>query len=112
MSAAGGDDIAIRVRGLRNSFGSQVVHDGLDMDVRRGEIIGVVGGSGTGKSVLMRAILGLREPQGGHIEVLGVDALSPAGRDSGVIERNTGVLFQNGALFSSLTVAENVAVPL
>ena len=103
---------AIRVRGLRNAFGSQVVHEDLDMDVRRGEIIGVVGGSGTGKSVLMRAILGLREPQGGSIEVLGVDALSQAGRDSGVIERNTGVLFQNGALFSSLTVAENVAVPL
>ncbi len=113
MSAAAADDhIAIRVRGLRNAFGSQVVHEGLDMDVRRGEIIGVVGGSGTGKSVLMRAILGLREPQGGSIEVLGVDALSQAGRDSGVIERNTGVLFQNGALFSSLTVAENVAVPL
>ena len=105
-------DLAIRVRGLRNAFGDQVVHQDLDMDVRRGEIIGVVGGSGTGKSVLMRAILGLREPQGGHIEVLGVDALSDRARASGVIELNTGVLFQNGALFSSLTVAENVSVPL
>ncbi|MBP6627667.1 MAG: ATP-binding cassette domain-containing protein [Arenimonas sp.] len=82
------------------------------MQVERGEIIGVVGGSGTGKSVLMRAILGLRQPQGGSIEVLGVDALSEQARDAGVIERNTGVLFQNGALFSSLTVAENVSVPL
>ena len=99
MSAPGEDSPAIVVRGLRNAFGSQVVHEDLDMDVRRGEIIGVVGGSGTGKSVLMRAILGLREPQGGSIEVLGVDALSQSGRDSGVIERNTGVLFQNGALF-------------
>jgi phospholipid/cholesterol/gamma-HCH transport system ATP-binding protein len=107
-----GDGPAIRVRGLRNSFGEQVVHDNLDLDVRRGEIIGVVGGSGTGKSVLMRAILGLREPQGGSIEVLGVDALSDRARADGVIERNTGVLFQNGALFSSLTVAENVSVPL
>ncbi|WP_290889282.1 ATP-binding cassette domain-containing protein [Arenimonas sp.] len=110
--AAGTDDLAIRVRGLRNAFGEQVVHQDLDLDVRRGEIIGVVGGSGTGKSVLMRAVLGLREPQGGHIEVLGVDALSDRARASGVIELNTGVLFQNGALFSSLTVAENVSVPL
>ncbi|GAB2662402.1 ABC transporter ATP-binding protein [Arenimonas aestuarii] len=103
---------AIRVRGLRNSFGEQVVHDDLDLDVKRGEIIGVVGGSGTGKSVLMRAILGLRPPQAGQIEVLGVDALSDRARESGLIERNTGVLYQNGALFSSLSVAENVSVPL
>jgi len=60
--AAAAGDLSIRVRGLRNAFGEQVVHDGLDLDVRRGEIIGVVGGSGTGKSVLMRAILGLRTP--------------------------------------------------
>jgi len=111
-TVADGGELAIRVRGLRNSFGTQVVHEDLDLDVRRGEIIGVVGGSGTGKSVLMRAILGLREPQGGHIEVLGVDALSDRARASGVIELNTGVLYQNGALFSSLTVAENVSVPL
>mgnify|MGYP002780504697 CR=1 FL=1 len=110
--AADAAELAIRVRGLRNAFGEQVVHEGLDLDVRRGEIIGVVGGSGTGKSVLMRAVLGLREPQGGRIEVLGVDALSDRARASGVIELNTGVLFQNGALFSSLTVAENVSVPL
>ncbi|KFN41967.1 ABC transporter ATP-binding protein [Arenimonas metalli] len=110
--AADAAELAIRVRGLRNAFGEQVVHQDLDLDVRRGEIIGVVGGSGTGKSVLMRAVLGLREPQGGSIEVLGVDALSDRARASGVIELNTGVLFQNGALFSSLTVAENVSVPL
>ena len=103
---------AIVVRGLRNQFGAQVVHDDLDLDVKRGEIIGVVGGSGTGKSVLMRAILGLREPDAGSIEVLGIDARSGRARESGIIERNTGVLFQNGALFSSLTVAENVSVPL
>jgi phospholipid/cholesterol/gamma-HCH transport system ATP-binding protein len=109
---SGEPELAIRVRGLRNSFGSQVVHDQLDLDVRRGEILGVVGGSGTGKSVLMRAILGLRPPQAGSIEVLGVDALSWRARESRLIERNTGVLFQGGALFSSLTVAENVAVPL
>lgn len=105
-------DIAIRVRGLVTRFGTQTVHDNLDLDVRRGEIIGVVGGSGTGKSVLMRAILGLRPPQDGSIEVLGVDALSRNREDRAHIERNTGVLFQDGALFSSLTVGENVQVPL
>jgi phospholipid/cholesterol/gamma-HCH transport system ATP-binding protein len=110
--AASETENAISVRGLVNRFGSQVVHEGLDLDVRRGEIIGVVGGSGTGKSVLMRAILGLQRPAEGSIEVLGVDALSddPVARQH--IERNTGVLFQDGALFSSLTVGENVQVPL
>ena len=105
-------DIAIAVRGLANRFGSQTVHEGLDLDVRRGEILGVVGGSGTGKSVLMRSILGLQRPAEGRIEVLGADALSddPAARLH--IERNTGVLFQDGALFSSLSVGENVQVPL
>ncbi len=106
------ESLAIRVRGLRNSFGEQVVHENLDIDVRRGEIVGVVGGSGTGKSVLMRAILNLRRPQAGSIEVLGVNALSEDRQARLAVERNTGVLYQNGALFSSLTVAENVAVPL
>ncbi|HEU0306729.1 MAG TPA: ATP-binding cassette domain-containing protein [Lysobacter sp.] len=102
----------IRVRGLVNRFGEQVVHDGLDLDVRPGEILGVVGGSGSGKSVLMRSILGLREPDAGGIEVLGIDARSQAANMHREIERNTGVLFQDGALFSSLTVGENVQVPL
>ncbi len=106
------DTPAIRVRGLRNQFGEQVVHEHLDLDVRRGEILGVVGGSGSGKSVLMRSILGLREPDAGTIEVLGVDGRSRADADRQHIERNTGVLFQDGALFSSLTVGENVQVPL
>jgi phospholipid/cholesterol/gamma-HCH transport system ATP-binding protein len=110
--AAAEGEYAIRVRGLANAFGDQVVHQDLDLDVRSGEIIGVVGGSGTGKSVLMRAILGLRRPQAGQIEVLGVDALSADTRERLKIERNSGVLYQNGALFSSLTVAENVMVPL
>jgi phospholipid/cholesterol/gamma-HCH transport system ATP-binding protein len=109
------DDAAepiIRVRGLVNRFGEQVVHDGLDLDVLPGEILGVVGGSGTGKSVLMRSILGLREPDAGAIEVLGIDALSQTANMHREIERSTGVLFQDGALFSSLTVGENVQVPL
>ena len=107
-----GDAPLIRVQGLANRFGEQVVHDGVDLEVRRGEILGVVGGSGSGKSVLMRSVLGLRRPDAGRIEVLGMDAQSadPAVRRH--IERNTGVLFQDGALFSSLTVGENVQVPL
>ena len=105
-------DIAIRVRGLDNRFGEQVVHQGVDLDVRRGEILGVVGGSGSGKSVLMRSIIGLRRPDAGRIEVLGVDARSDDPEDRHYIQRRTGVLFQDGALFSSLTVGENVQVPL
>jgi phospholipid/cholesterol/gamma-HCH transport system ATP-binding protein len=105
-------ELAIEVRGLANRFGEQVVHEDLDLDVYRGEICGVVGGSGTGKSVLMRAILGLRKPQAGRIKVLGVDALSDDQSQRLRVERNTGVLYQNGALFSSLTVLENVQVPL
>ena len=102
----------VRVRGLVNRFGAQVVHEGLDLDVRPGEIIGVVGGSGSGKSVLMRSIIGLRTPNDGTIEVLGVDARADNATGRLHIERNTGVLFQDGALFSSLTVGENVEVPL
>ena len=105
-------ETAIRVRNLVNRFGGQLVHDHLDLDVRRGEIQGIVGGSGTGKSVLMRSILGLRRPNDGEISVLGIDARSERQSDRLAIERNTGVLFQDGALFSSLTVGENVEVPL
>ena len=102
----------VRVRGLVNRFGEQVVHDGLDLDVMPGEILGVVGGSGSGKSVLMRSILGLRVPNEGEIEVRGIDARSDDPELRRQIERSTGVLFQDGALFSSLTVGENVQVPL
>ncbi|MEO6064474.1 MAG: ATP-binding cassette domain-containing protein [Lysobacterales bacterium] len=104
-------DCVIEVRGLRNQFGAQIVHADLDLDVRRGEILGVVGGSGSGKSVLMRSVLGLRRPDGGTVRVLGFD---PHGteEDRAAIERRTGVLFQEGALFSSLDVTENVEVAL
>ncbi|MCW5770648.1 MAG: ABC transporter ATP-binding protein [Rhodospirillaceae bacterium] len=101
----------IEVRGLVNQFGAQRVHDNLDLDVRRGEVLGVVGGSGTGKSVLLRTIIGLNRPRAGKITVLGVDARA-AGRESAQLVRRWGVLFQDGALFSSLTVAENIAVPI
>ena len=111
MSATPERAPAIRVRGLRNQFGAQVVHEALDLDVQAGEILGVVGGSGTGKSVLMRAILNLRPPEAGSIEVLGHPVADDAETRTR-LQRRTGVLFQDGALFSSLTVAENVAVPL
>ncbi|BEV16166.1 ATP-binding cassette domain-containing protein [Herbaspirillum sp. DW155] len=102
----------IDVRGLRNQFGTQVVHDQLDLQVRRGEILGVVGGSGTGKSVLLRSIVGLQHPAAGQVKVFGQDlsALSTEARSQ--YERRFGVLFQQGALFSSLTVLENIALPL
>ena len=105
-------DNIIAVRGLRNSFGDQVVHEGLDLDVRRGEILGVVGGSGTGKSVLMRSIIGLQIPDEGTIHVLGEDMVGRTEDEAKNIRRRWGILFQNGALFSTLTVAENVQVPI
>ena len=106
------DDVVIDVRGLRNQFGSQVVHEELDLTVRRGEIIGVVGGSGTGKSVLMRSIIGLNRPAAGSIKLFGDEMIGASDDARRAVERRCGVLFQNGALFSSLTVAENVEVPL
>ncbi len=106
------DDVPIRVRGLKNSFGDFVVHEHLDLDVRRGEILGVVGGSGTGKSVLMRSIIGLQIPDEGEIEVLGSSITDARDDDDIDIRCRWGILFQGGALFSTLTVAENVEVPL
>jgi len=105
-------ETVIRVRGLRNSFGEQVVHEHLDLDVRRGEIIGVVGGSGTGKSVLMRSIIGLQIPDEGEITVFGESTIGLGETDALDMRRRWGVLFQGGALFSTLTVAENTQVPL
>lgn len=102
----------IQVRGLRNQFGSHVVHQNLDLDVYRGEILGVVGGSGSGKSVLLRAIVGLNTPAEGQVQVFGQNLASLDADQRAATERRFGVLFQRGALFSSLTVAENVAMPL
>lgn len=105
-------DAIIRIRKLRNCFGPQCVHVDLDLDVCRGEILGAVGGSGTGKSVLLRSIVGLRHPTDGRIEVFGENITELSGVRRSVLERRFGVLFQRGALFSSLTVTENVALPL
>ncbi|TWC62569.1 ABC transporter ATP-binding protein [Herbaspirillum sp. SJZ099] len=105
-------DVVIDVNGLTNRFGQQTVHDKLDLQVMKGEILGVVGGSGTGKSVLLRSIVGLQKPAAGNVHVFGqnLSALAPGERSR--YERRFGVLFQRGALFSSLTVLENIALPL
>lgn len=102
---------AISVRNLCNRFGSNLVHQHLDLDVYPGEILGVVGGSGTGKSVLLRSIIGLLRPAEGTICLFGEDVSRSTSRNA-ALEKRTGVLFQNGALFSSLTVIENIALPL
>jgi len=103
VSATAGREAVIQLRGVCNRFGDQVIHEDLDLDVYRGEILGVVGGSGSGKSVMLRTIVGLRRPQAGRITILGKEADTT---------RNIGVLFQSGALYSSLSVLENVALPL
>jgi phospholipid/cholesterol/gamma-HCH transport system ATP-binding protein len=102
----------IHISGLRTRLGGQLIHDDLELDVYRGEVMGVVGGSGTGKSVLMRTIIGLTQPEAGRIEVFGTDLLDVSAAEHRSYEEHWGVLFQDGALFTSLTVAENVMVPL
>ena len=102
----------VRVRGLVSRFGAQVVHDGLDMEVRSNEIFGIVGGSGTGKTVLLRTILGLRHPNAGTVELYGKDVQELAAADRSSLVQSYGVTFQNGALISSLTVAQNIQLPL
>ena len=112
MNAAAPREALVEVRGLRSQFGTQVVHENLDLDVYRGEILGVVGGSGTGKSVLLRTILGLRRPDAGSVRLFGENMVDLPQARRVAIESRCGVLFQNGALFSSLTIRENVCVPL
>ena len=106
------DEIAIRVRGLKTAYGTHVVHEGLDLDVRKGEVIGVIGPSGCGKSVLLRAIVGLKQPAEGHVEVFGQNVIDMHGHDYAALQKLWGIMFQDGALFSNLTVRENVMVPM
>jgi phospholipid/cholesterol/gamma-HCH transport system ATP-binding protein len=110
MSDSSGPPV-VQVCGLRTRFGAHVVHDGLDLEVHQGEVLGVVGGSGAGKSVLLRHILGLLRPEHGEIEVLGQDIWRLSEGERYDLQARQGVLFQNGALFSSLTVAENIQAP-
>ena len=99
----------ILIRNLRTAYGDTVVHDGLNLEVRSGEILGVIGGSGSGKSVLLNTILGLKQPDGGSVELFGQDIQDPEAL--ALVERRIGVLFQQGALFSALSVQENVEAP-
>ena len=107
-----GRQIVLRLRGVRTQFGDHVVHDKLDFDMFRGEIVGLVGGSGTGKSVLLRTIIGLNPARAGRIEVLGIDRRGLNARSEHELQARTGVQFQDGALFSSLTVTENIVIPI
>ncbi len=111
MEASDPQTPVIRLKGIVTRFGTNVIHDGLDLDIRRGEILALVGGSGTGKSVLLRTIIGLRRPNGGTVEILGQDTTRLDDRGRAELRKRWGVLFQGGALFSSLTVAQNIRVP-
>ena len=106
------DQALIEVRGLVNRFGAQVVHDHLDMTVQQGEVFGIVGGSGSGKSVLLRSILGLQRPQAGEVRLMGRDLTQLTTAALKEIKATYGVTFQQGALFSSLTVLQNVQLPM
>lgn len=108
----GNQQPAICIRGLHNRFGEHVVHDGLDLDVSRGEIVGLVGGSGAGKTVLLHTLLGLHRPDAGSVQLFGEDMV---GVDEDTLRRRRqqiGMLFQNGALFGGLNVIDNITLPL
>ncbi|MDL2329447.1 ABC transporter ATP-binding protein [Desulfosarcina sp. OttesenSCG-928-A07] len=104
-------DIAVSLRGITNRFGSQSVHENLDLDIRKGEILGLIGGSGTGKSVLLRTIIGLQRQSAGSVRVMGIN-LDKSEANWEAARKIWGVLFQDGALFSSLTVLENIQAPM
>ncbi len=119
MSTEGGNDDLldleappIEVRGLVSRYGDNLIHDGLNLVIPRGQVVGIVGGSGAGKTVLLNTIIGLREPQGGSVRIFGRDIRYARRRVWTAIERRWGVLFQRGALWSNLTVRENVAAPM
>ncbi|OGN42371.1 MAG: ABC transporter ATP-binding protein [Caulobacterales bacterium RIFCSPHIGHO2_01_FULL_70_19] len=105
-------EAVVEVSGLRSQFGERVIHDDLSLTVERGEVLGVVGGSGSGKTVLLNSIIGLKEPEGGTVKLFGYDRAELTKAEAADIERRTGILFQQGALFSSLSVIDNVASPL
>ncbi len=107
-----GREVVLRLRGVRTQFGDKVIHDNLDFDVFRGEIVGLVGGSGSGKSVLLRTIIGLNAATRGTIELLGIDTRTVHGQAERQLQARTGVQFQDGALFSSLSVTDNIIVPI
>lgn len=112
-SATGANaDAVVSLQGITNRFGKQVVHEKLDLDIYRGEIIGLIGGSGSGKSVLLRTILGLNRQSEGSVTIMGVDMDEASEQEKAAIRSQWGVLFQEGALFSSLNVGDNISFPL
>ncbi len=112
MRVAAAGETVVEVRDLVTRFGTQVVHDHIDLGVRRGEVLAIVGGSGSGKSTLLREMLLLQQPSSGTVRLFGRDAAGLSDADLLALRRRTGVLFQRDALFSSMTVLENVGVPL
>ena len=110
--ALGSDPAAIRVQGLRKSYGGRVILNDLDLEVRRGETLVILGGSGSGKSTLLRCLVGLERPDLGCVRVRGTDLFAGPTREVEAVRQRMGMAFQNGALFGSLTVAENVDLPL
>ena len=109
---SGEGDAVIDVEGVVTRFGAQTVHDGLSLQVRRGELVALIGGSGSGKSVLLREILGLQRPNAGSVRLLGTDMWNSSDEALAATRKRFGMMFQEGALFSSLDVAGNVATPL
>ena len=106
------DEVVISIRNLVNRIGANTIHDHLDLDIKRAEVLAIVGGSGAGKSVLLRSIVGLNQPTSGEILVFGANVEQLHPQELRALEMRWGVLFQEGALFSSQTVAENIQVPL
>ena len=107
-----GNDILVSLRGITSQIGSNLIHKDLNLDIRQGEILGLIGGSGSGKSVLLHIILGLRQPAAGEVIVFGKPLAGLDDQDMLLMRKRMGVVFQGGALFSSLTVADNIKAPL
>lgn len=104
-------DNVLEVRSIVTRFGADLIHDGVSFAVGRGEVVALIGGSGSGKSVLLKEVIGLIRPASGSVNLLGTDVCASSADEMNALRRRFGMLFQDGALFSSLTVAENIAVP-